>query len=92
MSLCPLQVCNKTTDFKGCKDSNLVGDGYCHDEANKIQCAFDGGDCCYSCVNKEFCKQCLCINENGDEDITLGSEINVGSGINVGVGRFLKKQ
>ena len=45
----------------------MVGDGYCQDEANKIQCAFDGGDCCYSCVNKDFCKECLCLNLNGDD-------------------------
>ena len=44
----------------------MVGDGYCQDEANKIQCAFDGGDCCYSnsCVNMDFCTDCLCLNKN----------------------------
>ena len=47
----------------------MVGDGYCNDETNKIQCAFDGGDCCYSCVNKEFCKKCLCLNEDDGENI-----------------------
>ena len=41
----------------------MVRDGYCNDETNKIQCAFDGGDCCYSFVIEEFCKYCTCIND-----------------------------
>ena len=47
--------------IQGCKNSHLVEDGYCNDETNKIHCAFDGGDCCYACVNKAFCKDCLCL-------------------------------
>ena len=47
----------------------MVGDGYCNDETNKIQCAFDGGDCCYSCVIEDFCTKCLCLNEDDGENI-----------------------
>ena len=44
----PLEVSvrNGNLTFKGCKMTQLVGDGYCNDETNNIHCAFDGGDCC----------------------------------------------
>ena len=42
----------------------MVGDGYCHDEANNADCDYDGGDCCGSCVVKDFCTNCTC--ESGD--------------------------
>ena len=42
-------ICNQKF-VKGCKYPELVGDGYCNDEANNLHCDFDGGDCCYSCV------------------------------------------
>ena len=47
----------------------MVGDGYCNDENNKIQCNFDGGDCCYSCVSKAFCFNCECLAGNSGEEI-----------------------
>ena len=37
-----------------------MGDGYCHDYTNNLHCEFDGGDCCGSCVNKDYCTECLC--------------------------------
>ena len=43
-----------------CQHPLLIGDGYCHDYNNNYHCAFDGGDCCGPCVNKEFCTQCEC--------------------------------
>ena len=51
------------TIFLGCDNSQLIRDGYCNDEKNKIQCGFDGGDCCYSNFNitKKFCKDCSCL-------------------------------
>ena len=55
--------------IQGCKKSHLVEDGYCNDETNKIHCAFDGGDCCYACVIKEFCKDCLCLSGTFEEEI-----------------------
>ena len=42
----------------------MVGDGYCHDEANNLECGFDGGDCCYSCTSKLKCKDCICLTGN----------------------------
>ena len=49
-----------------------IGDGYCDDETNNIPCSFDGGDCCYSCINKARCSQCKCLgNEVRDIDHPL---------------------
>ena len=55
---------------KDCEFTELVGDGYCHDETNNLHCDFDGGDCCYSCVNHAFCLECQCLTGND------GAEIN----------------
>ena len=59
----PLEVSvrNGNLTFKGCKMTQLVGDGYCNDETNNIHCNFDGGDCCHSYVVKSFCSECKCL-------------------------------
>ena len=44
-----------------CLHENLVGDGYCDDEANNLICDYDGGDCCSSEINTLFCNECQCI-------------------------------
>ena len=41
-----------------CSLPTLIADGYCQDNANNLQC----GDCCGSCVNKEYCTECECKN------------------------------
>ena len=40
--------------------NNYVGDGYCDDGTNIAACNYDGGDCCGSCVNTEYCSNCEC--------------------------------
>ena len=40
--------------------TDLVGNGLCNDEANNVQCNYDGGDCCLACVNTEDCTECVC--------------------------------
>ena len=42
-----------------CK-SLLFADGYCNDENNKADCAYDGGDCCLSSPITDHCSQCAC--------------------------------
>ena len=42
-----------------CSYSHLVHDGQCDDEANIVQCGFDGGDCCGT-SNYLFCNDCMC--------------------------------
>ena len=46
-----------------CWYPDYIGDGNCQDVNNHIGCNFDGGDCCGSCVNMEFCIECLCLSE-----------------------------
>ena len=37
----------------------MVGDGYCDDDANKLACNYDGGDCCYNVIDIK-CVYCQC--------------------------------
>ncbi len=51
-------------DLDKCPESifhDLVSDGYCDDEANIEECAFDGGDCCLVDVITNFCQICECL-------------------------------
>ena len=43
-----------------CTNFILIGDGFCNDITNNVDCGFDGGDCCGSCVNTEYCTECTC--------------------------------
>ena len=46
----------------------MIGNGFCNDETNNDECNYDGGDCCGTCVNSEFCSDCACLgglNKNG---------------------------
>ena len=44
-----------------------MADGFCNDETNNEECLYDGGDCCGSCVNRDYCTNCFCIgNVTGD--------------------------
>ena len=55
-----------------------MGDGFCNDEANNRDCNFDGGDCCGSCINKDFCVNCSCIGDiigNGIPNAVVGDGI-----------------
>ena len=39
----------------------IIGDGFCHDEANHAICNFDDGDCCGDCKLTDFCSNCECL-------------------------------
>ena len=55
-----------------CKgNTDLIGDDYCDDNNNNIQCNYDGGDCCGVCVNDEYCSICKCHLDEGEGDISL---------------------
>ena len=65
--------------FLGCKSINpgWIGDGYCDDETNNVGCLFDGGDCCGSATNTQYCTLCICY-----EDINCAAPIDmIGNGI-----------
>ena len=49
-----------------------IKDGYCQDYNNNLECGFDGGDCCGSCVNKDFCSECECKNKVKNNGVVNG--------------------
>ena len=52
-----------------------IGDGFCNDETNNVECNFDGGDCCGSCINTDRCTDCTCIRNvigNGVPNALVG--------------------
>ena len=38
----------------------MTGNGYCDDVTNNEGCSYDGGDCCGSNVNTQYCTDCIC--------------------------------
>ena len=44
---------------EGC--NQYIGDGYCDDVNNNLDCTYDGGDCCLDYVYEDFCDECLCL-------------------------------
>ena len=49
-------------DIGICIDDGWKGDGYCDDENNNEGCEWDGGDCCGSNVDKQWCDICECLD------------------------------
>ena len=47
-----------------CGNSDWKGDGICDDENNHEGCEYDGGDCCGSNVDTNWCNKCLCLDPN----------------------------
>ena len=43
----------------------IIGDGYCDDISNNLACDYDGGDCCGSNVNTDWCTVCQCLEGGG---------------------------
>ena len=60
------------TPTSGACNQGWIGDGYCDDINNNVDCNFDGGDCCGANVNTDICSECLCL-EGGGEGITSAS-------------------
>ena len=59
----------------GCSHTFWIGDGYCDDTTNIMECSFDGGDCCGSNVNTAYCNLCQCLTG----DTTLQSSTTTSS-------------
>ena len=58
---------SSTSSAGGC-NSEWIGDNFCDDINNNMDCSYDGGDCCASCgdvVNTLFCSACTCLDPNG---------------------------
>ena len=59
LPLTSIEVTGSTT--LGCSHTFWIGDGYCDDTTNTMECSFDGGDCCGSNVNTAYCNLCQCL-------------------------------
>ena len=44
----------------GCDKFSLVGNGFCNDDTNNVDCNYDGGDCCVVNANTNSCSICGC--------------------------------
>ena len=47
-----------------CLVEPLVGDGYCDDEANNVECDYDLDDCCQAESVRNSCTNCTCWVDN----------------------------
>ena len=56
----------------GCEKPGWYADGECDDVNNNEACFFDGGDCCGSNVNTQYCNICQCLEEGGGNDCNAG--------------------
>ena len=52
---------------EGCPSfvTSWIGDGFCDDQANNIECNFDGDDCCGDNVQTDYCSVCQCLSDSG---------------------------
>ena len=46
-------------------NTGWIADGFCDDANNHMDCSYDGGDCCGSNVNTNYCQVCQCLDPNG---------------------------
>ena len=46
-----------------------IGDGYCDDINNNVDCTFDGGDCCGGIIDPTYCTECLCLEGGGGSSV-----------------------
>ena len=53
-----------------CTKPEWVGDGYCDDITNTIECNFDGGDCCGIYIITYYCNVCTCLEEEDSTPTT----------------------
>ena len=62
----------------GCDNVVLVGNSFCNDETNNMDCNYDGGDCCGYEIKTEECLECMCLHE---ETCVAGYHPLVGDGV-----------
>ena len=56
---------SSTNQPPGSCNSGWIGDGFCDDVNNHLDCSYDGGDCCGSNINIQYCSECQCLDPNG---------------------------
>ena len=52
-----------------CEYPSLVGDWFCDDDANTLECQYDGGDCCGG--YHTWCIECECYEESTEKPSTF---------------------
>ena len=52
---------SSVTTTSGSCNQGWIADGYCDDINNNLDCTYDGGDCCGSNVNTQYCNICQCL-------------------------------
>ena len=63
---------------EGCANPTYKGDGFCDDEANNLDCDYDGGDCCLDEINDSYCTDCWCYATSSQHMSLLNSTSSSG--------------
>ena len=66
-----------------CSNPSWIGDGYCDDDTNNEPCEYDGGDCCVSDIDTQYCTECQCIEHNTTAVNTTAPN-DIGAGLSLG--------
>ena len=67
-------LCSQCECIGGADVTNvLISNGFCNDETNTVECNYDGGDCCGSCVLKNLCNKCVCLGEADVTNVLIGN-------------------
>ena len=64
-------------DESKCIKPLYVANGFCNDETNNEDCAWDGGDCCLNEISDNYCENCTCLDPNSRQprnDDTIGKK------------------
>ena len=64
-------------DESKCIKPLYVANGFCNDETNNEDCAWDGGDCCLNEISDKYCENCTCLDPNSRQprnDDTIGKK------------------
>ena len=49
-----------------CPHHPWIGDKFCNDQTNNVECNYDGGDCCVN-MNTDYCTDCTCYHKENCE-------------------------
>ena len=67
---------NQLAGLGGCPlHPQWLGDGFCDDITNTIECDYDGGDCCMSDINTQYCEECLCHSSTSTPPLHCNSTL-----------------
>ena len=60
VTLTTVPITSTSESSESCGDQDWISDDKCDDEANKVECQYDGGDCCLSNPIIDYCVKCIC--------------------------------